>query len=115
MKHNIIYDFIICPCCGAQYLPCEIYVPTAFFGGWYINIDKDKNGRIIEDDKPIHDRHVLNNRMNVMEHYICDYCNTPFDIEAKVSFRCTVDDRHNFNKDYSVSLDNKPKILLDES
>ena len=101
MKH----DLIICPKCEAEYLPCEIFIPNIFFGNNY-KIDKDSTGKIVNKE---------NYKLNTEESYICDYCNTPFKVKTNIRFSIIIDEKHNFNEDYIMQINKKPKIFLDES
>lgn len=67
---------IICPHCGAQYLPGEIYMPGAFIGR-PVEVVKDSLGALVYTDYK-----KVENMPNNSEHFICDYCDKPFEIEA---------------------------------
>ena len=70
---------IVCPTCGAEYFPQEIFVLSEFNN---FNIVKDENGKILD-----------NLNIDTNESYICDYCNEPFhatmDISLSVSKHAT--------------------------
>lgn len=68
---------IVCPVCGAEYLPAEIYLPNEFLGKPK-NIIKTKQGKI---------EHFEYSTMNNKEKYECDYCRHTFEITADVKFR----------------------------
>ena len=72
---------IRCPHCGAEYLPGEIFLPGALIGQ-PDDIVKDSLGKIIYEDYSTEDREP-----SMVEHFICDYCNKPFIIEASVTYR----------------------------
>ena len=72
---------IRCPHCGAEYLPGEIYMPGSLLGQ-PDDIVKDAVGKIIYEDYSTEDREP-----NMIESYICDYCEKPFVIEATVTFK----------------------------
>lgn len=97
-------DIITCPCCGAEYTAGELYVPEAFLGQPKQLEKEALTHRILFDG---------GNMMDTKEHYICDYCNTPFNIYAYVKFNTEEDRRHNFNKNYATSL-KKNFLFLDE-
>jgi uncharacterized OB-fold protein len=59
---------IICPRCGTQYLPCEIYLPDHFLGKATM-IEKDCYGKVLD---------YYGNSMDLVEQYKCDKCNTTF-------------------------------------
>jgi len=84
---------IKCPHCGREYLPCEIYYPDDLLGS-------AKN--IIRDGKTI--IYFDGNNMNLKESYICDECGKSFDVEAKITFETTKDEKYDFDDDYSTSL-----------
>ena len=73
-------SIITCPHCKAQYLPCEIYLPDHFFGKTE-DVVKDPAGKIIYQD------YKEDWEPELTEHYICDYCNKPFVIEAAMTFK----------------------------
>ena len=85
------FDTIDCPYCGAEYLPAEIYVPSAFFGK-PTNIIKTDAGKIAD---------FLGSSADKKETYRCDFCNNVFNVEARVSFSATKDD---FDEEYSTKL-----------
>lgn len=68
---------IKCPKCGREYLPGEIYLPKDFLG-CPSDVIKDEDGKILFQ---------VNGEMNLTETYTCDNCNTPFLINASVSFK----------------------------
>lgn len=96
-------DKIICPCCGAEYLPVEIFIPKAFFGK-PTRIIKDENHKIID---------VVGPKQNFKEEYICDYCNTPFKVLAKTQFVTKSEIKFDFDSDYTSSL-KKQSLFLEE-
>ena len=51
--------------------------------------------------------------MDKVEHYICDHCNTPFKVVAKVNFVTTEEPEIDFSKDYSTTL-KKQSLFLSE-
>lgn len=71
---------IRCPHCGAEYLPGEIYLPGALIGQPN-DLVKDSVGKILYED------YQEGKEPNVEEHYICDYCDKPFIIEATVTYK----------------------------
>ena len=98
-------NYIKCPNCGREYLPVEIYIPDAFFGNPN-DIEREYGtGKII---------HYMGQNMDLVEHYTCDYCNTPFKVVAKVQFSSYVEDKYDFDKDYSVKLKNQALFLPEE-
>lgn len=94
--------YIICPSCGAEYLPCEIYYPDQFLGKSY-SIDKI-NGKIESFNGA---------NMDLEESYICNHCNTKFKVNAKVSFKSQIIDKYDMSKSYATPLF-EDKITLSE-
>lgn len=89
---------IKCPHCGAQYLPGEIYMPDSLIGQ-PDDIVKDAVGKIIYEDYSTEAREP-----NMIEHYICDYCDKPFVIEATITYKATVEAPERDWSDQYVSL-----------
>ena len=91
---------IRCPYCGAEYLPGELYKPGSLIGQ-PDEIVKDCFGRIIyevyykETQEP-----------DLIEHYICDYCDKPFVIEANITYKAKEEAPENdFTTKYVSLLD----------
>lgn len=82
-------DKIICPKCGCEYLPAEIYYPNYFLG-------KPKN--IIKNNNKI--IAYSNGSMGLEEEYICDNCMTKFVVTAEVKFSTHIVKEIDFTKDY---------------
>lgn len=95
-------DVIICPNCGREYLPVEIFLPSAFFGEPDV-IKRDTEGKIID---------CIGKRPDLKEKYVCDTCNRPFKIKATLSFETTADEESDFNEDYIAR--SNVKYTLDE-
>lgn len=86
---------ITCPHCKtAQYLPSEIYMPGAFLGR-PDDLVKDVLGKIIYDDGQTPD---------MIEHYICDYCDKPFVVEATITYKSMAEEPERDFKTQYVSL-----------
>lgn len=94
---------IVCPNCGAEYLPQEIYIPNAFFGK-AIHIERDKQNQITD---------IVGSNLDTEETYTCNFCNVPFFVTAKISFSTKVDSKRNFEEDYATKI-TKEKFLFDE-
>ena len=95
-------QYIVCPNCGAEYLPCEVYYPNQFLGKSY-EIDKI-DGKI----------DMFNgSNMNLEESYTCDHCDTMFKVTAKVQFKTQVVDKYDMSKSYATPLF-EDKITLNE-
>ena len=68
-------DVIVCPTCGCEYLPAEIYLPNSFFGK-PTNIEKTREGKVETFEGMT---------MNPNESYICDHCGTHFNVKANIT------------------------------
>lgn len=97
------FEVIKCPFCGREYLPCEIYLPDYFLG-------KPKSIYRDGDDKI---EGILGYGMNLKEEYICDSCNTPFRVTARVQFFVDELEDKNTTKDYKTPL-KKTSLFLKE-
>lgn len=72
---------ITCPHCkAAQYLAEEIFIPDVFFGKT-ASVVKEPLGKIVYVNYPDE------TKPNTVEHYICDYCDKPFIVEATVTYK----------------------------
>lgn len=85
---------IICPCCSAEYLCSEIYVPDALVGKPR-EVDKNAYGRI---------KKVYGDNASNEEEYICDFCNTKFYVYAKMLFRTSIKKDETFEEEYSLNV-----------
>lgn len=101
MKNNTV---IKCPVCGREYLPAEIYMPDSFLGKPK-DIIRDDSGKITS---------YLGKTMDLREQYICDSCQSPFRVNAKVQFFTTELEEINFNKEYHSTV-KKNEIFLSEN
>ena len=92
---------IDCPYCKAQYLPGEIFMPTALVGQ-PVEVVKDSFGKIIYVDYQ-----KLDKMPNATETFVCEYCEQPFDVEAGyITYKVTKSDpEKNFKQDYVPLLD----------
>jgi protein-arginine kinase activator protein McsA len=68
--------FICCPNCNCQYLPGEIFDPKHFVGQ-PINIIRNNIGEILGYEGI---------KMDTVETFVCEQCNTEFEVVAKVNF-----------------------------
>ena len=100
MKMQITHKspVIRCPHCGAEYLPGEIYMPGALIGK-PDDIVKDSLGRILYEDYSTPDKEP-----DMVEHFICDYCDKPFIAEATITYRTREEEPENDFKQQYVSL-----------
>lgn len=93
-------SIIRCPHCGAEYLPGEIYTPGSLIGQ-PDDIVKDSLGKIIYEDYSTEDREP-----SMIEHFICDYCDKLFVVEASVTYRAKEEAPENdFTTKYVSLLD----------
>lgn len=69
-------ETIICPDCGWEYLPAEIYVPMDFFGSPK-TIIRNNEGKV---------EHFTGKSIDGKETYVCDNCGCKFNIIARLSF-----------------------------
>ena len=101
-KLSEIVQYVVCPHCGAEYLPAEIYYPDEFLGK-PSDIEK-VNGKI---------ESYLGQSMNVEEVYICDNCLTKFKTTAKVTFKTVEVAKYDMSKAYVTPLFEE-KLTLNE-
>ena len=102
MKTQISHKTAIIKCshCGAEYLPGEIYMPGALIGQ-PDDIVKDSLGRILYEDYSTETREP-----DMIEHFVCEYCEKPFVIEATVTYRTKEEaPERNFHEQYVSLLD----------
>lgn len=92
--------YIICPVCGTEMHPAEVFIPNDFFGNPK-EIVRDTTGKI---------EFYTGNDMGLVEEYICDGCNNTLNIEAKLSFDVSVKTKNFFEEEYTSTF-NKPKKL----
>lgn len=91
---------IRCPFCGAEYLPGELYMPGAIIGK-PTEVIRDSLGKIIYEDYG-----SIEQEPDMIEHYICDYCDKPFVIEAAITYRVKEEAPENdFSTKYVSLLD----------
>ena len=95
MKRQL--NVITCPHCGKEYLPAEIFIPSAFFGYPDI-IRRDSEGKIID---------FLGSDMDLDELYCCDNCNKPFNITASVAFHTKIDDKLDISTPYTTIMSSR--------
>ena len=72
---------IRCPHCGSEYLPGEIYLPGSLIGQ-PDDVIRDSLGKIIYEDYSTEDREPCST-----EHFVCEYCEKPFVVEATVTYK----------------------------
>lgn len=92
---------IVCPHCGCEYLPSEIFIPDTLLGKPK-QIVKNVNGEIQYYDGIMPDNN---------ESYVCDNCGKKFNVVAHVSYTTSTDPE--FQRTYVTKLF-EPKLTLDE-
>lgn len=98
-------NIIVCPYCGQEYLPSEIFLPKTFFGEPK-DIFKTEFGKI---------DYFMGTPMCLTESYICDNCNKEFHVQANLSFNTSYDtELDEFSDEYVSTIDKKAKIILPE-
>lgn len=91
---------IKCPHCGAEYLAGEIYMPGALIGQ-PDEIVKDSLGKVIYEDYNSEDREP-----NMVEHFVCEYCEKPFIVEATITYKSREEElEKDFQTQYVSLLD----------
>ena len=96
---------IICPVCGQEYLPSEIFNPNAVFGKQY-DIMKSESGEI---------KFYLGDDPDLDEEYICDGCGTKLKIHMNMTFEVEQSEEKDFEEEYTTKIDKPKKIKLEES
>lgn len=92
-------SIITCKHCGAQYLPGEIYMPGALIGK-PDDLVKDALGKILYED------YLEGNEPDMIERFICEYCDKPFTVEATVTYKTMVEaPERDFSTEYVSLLD----------
>ena len=76
------YQVVVCPYCGAQYLVSEIFMPEDLL---------DKAYTIHKNDKGIIE-FVNGEEAELVESYVCDYCDKQFKVEASTFYVAKKDD-----------------------
>ena len=90
---------IRCVHCGAEYLPGEVYMPGALIGQPE-DIVKDSLGRLLYED------YSEGKEPDMIEHFICDYCDKPFIVEATVTYKTMVEEpEKDFTNQYVSLID----------
>lgn len=99
MKDEKEFVTIKCPKCGTEYLPAEIFVPSAYFGKPK-DILRTVEGKI---------DYFSGKSLDTSERYVCDRCLTPFIVKSTVTFSSEADPKANFNEEYSTIV--RPRKL----
>ena len=85
-------NYIVCPKCGAEYLPAEVFYPDEVFGNPE-NIVKDKKGKI---------EFFIGESINLTEEFTCYSCNCKFTVEGSIKFTTKESSRVKFDEDYKT-------------
>lgn len=102
IKEKTTKNKIVCPCCGREYLPVEIFIPNEVFGKPN-SIVRDNGGNILEYE---------GKHPDLKEEYVCDNCNKPFSISIEQTFITNYLEVKDFDSDYTTSF--QSKIYLKE-
>lgn len=86
-----------CPHCGAQYLPGEIFIPGALIGHPE-DVVRDSFGKLLYED------YQIGKEPDMIERYICDYCDKPFIVEATITYKTREEEPEKDFKNQYVSL-----------
>lgn len=98
LQNNFKTALIRCPHCGAEYLPGEIYMPGALIGQ-PTDVVRDSLGKVIYEDYD-------DEAPNMLEHFICEYCEKSFVVEATVGYKAYEEAPENdFTTQYVSLLD----------
>lgn len=92
---------IVCPVCGQEYMPSEIFT-AKYFLGHESHIEKLSSGKI---------DFTFGQISNTVETYICDNCDTKFEVELEGYWKVT-EIKEKEIKEYKTQL--QPKTLMDE-
>ncbi len=95
-------DVITCPYCGREYLPSEIYLPNSFLGK-VTDVMRMVDGSI---------EAYFGKNMDLKESYICDKCNSEFNVQAKVTFKTFPKQDTKFKEEYVTRI-NRLKMSED--
>lgn len=87
-------NYIICPKCGAEYLPAEVFYPDEILGSPE-NIIKDKKGKI---------EFFIGESIDLTEEFACYTCNCKFTVEGTVKFVTKESSRSKFDEDYKTTV-----------
>ena len=90
---------IRCVHCGAEYVPGELYMPGALIGHPE-DIVRDSFGKLLYDD------YRVGEEPDMIERYICDYCDRPFIVEATITYKTMAEEpEKDFSRTYVSLLD----------
>lgn len=95
MNTEIKQEKIICPVCGQEYLPIEIFVPYNFFGTLNF-IKRNEDGKI---------EYFLGQEPDYCETFTCTKCNTTFITKTQISFKTELNQKLDYEHLYVTKLD----------
>ena len=95
---------IICPVCGREYMPAEIFLPVDLLGK-PVEVVRNEGGKI---------EFFLGDSPEFVETYICDGCDTEFQVSANLSFE-TVAVNQPFSEEYTSKYNGAKKVKLEET
>jgi len=98
------FEIIQCPKCGREYLPAEIFIPSAFFGKPF-DVVRDVYGKILDYD---------GTSVDAIETYTCDKCNTLFQVRAKMTFVVDNTIVGDIDEEYSSPIPNNTLFMDSE-
>ena len=93
-EDNDMNKYIKCPTCGFEYLPGEIFTPKHFVGEPK-NVIRNNIGEVLGYEGI---------EMDLDESFVCQNCDTEFEVHAKVNFVVGDDSDNDENKTVAVSL-----------
>lgn len=85
---------IVCPYCGYEYLPAEIFIPKSFFGN-PSDIDRNTIGEI---------EIFEGTTMDTTENYICDRCCNEFTITSELRFKTNKKEKKSVDEVYVSNI-----------
>ena len=85
-------NYIICPNCGYEYHPAEIFLPNSVIGN-ITYVDRDDEGHIIS---------TISDTSDYTETYQCDRCSKVFSTTLEMSFTTKSVKTIDFDSDYTT-------------
>jgi len=95
---------IVCPICGQEYFPSEVFYPDKVFGNAK-EVVKDDSGKI---------SFVIGEDMDLDEEYTCDNCGAKMKIHANINFEVTTNTDEQEEEEFVSSFEAAKKITLPE-
>lgn len=95
--------YVVCPCCGAEYHPAEIFMPQTLLGR--PKVVRDSVGHIVS---------WTGDPVCLREKYICDYCDSPLDVQMKLDYRTSYNKKMDTRMPYTTQI-NHPRFTLSEN